>query len=367
MTTTPKSNWTTKTPQLKKSRTFLVFSDLHAHDWRDFAFPTDDPRGLTTRQIDALDVIDMVGKLANQLAVDEVVFCGDLLHRKRIIDTPMYGHIARGLADLASFRPLHLVVGNHDLATAAGAHCLTALGFIPGVTVHDSPATEFGVGYVPYYEDPALVKEAYQWVHKEGAQLIFGHLGVAGATVGEIEHQPLEPVAVTDLPHVSIVSGHYHRPQQVGQVAYVGAPITHVRGEPADPLRGFLLVAREPGVTNYERIPYPGPNIVAVHYAQWPDTLEGQYADYTFPANLSADDAREACYALGARGVSVHPEPITRSSTPRLVVGPRPAEERGTVPGVLDLLRPYVESQTADKAERAALLKLGKEALDACH
>jgi len=330
----------------------IIFSDLHAHQWQEFSTLVD-YRGekINSRLAAVAGVIDRVGRYAKEHGVCIVCFAGDLFHRKRLIDVPVFNVIAQAIHRLSqNVSELLLVVGNHDLVrrSAHGVfseeHALSALGRYSNVTILDRPWLFRGIGVVPYADDLATIKAGIKEV--KGASWLILHAGIHGAHTGAVEYQPLEPLGVDDLPGVPIYSGHYHRPQKIARdgcppVVYVGAPFEFVRGDGHSRHRGFIVVDTD-NPEQYQRVRIPGPQFVTMNVAAFSDEeAAGNYVDLTLDDKSSPDKWAKRLAKAGVAGFNIVPYREPERPRPRLKTKAKRGEG---LPSISELCESYADN-----------------------
>lgn len=226
----------------------LFFSDIHMHNWTQFARTL--PGGLNSRLNDQLGVILDLSEEAQKRSVDAVLFLGDLFHSRVRVDVDVFFHTWEMIqGNLAPSVPeVVMLVGNHDQNTKDGTvHSLAPFQSIGNVRVVDQP-TRFTLGTlqvtaIPFLED---LKEFEALAQKtEPCDLFLFHQGLDEATVGAYEVTIKGEVPVASLPVDRArlcLGGHYHKHQWVRKnVAYIGSPLQLDFGERNEE-KGFLYV-----------------------------------------------------------------------------------------------------------------------------
>lgn len=344
-----------------------IFSDLHAHAWGEFSTIVKYKGDMiNSRLADSVGVINAVRDYVEDKSIKHCIFGGDLFHRKRLVDVPVFNAVAEAVYQLARrLDSLHLLAGNHDLArrSASGRfsseHALAALSRYRNVTIVDQPAVVLdGVGIVPYADDRETTLRGLEAVSK--ARVLVLHAGVSGARTGAVEYQPLEPLTTADLPDKAVYSGHYHLPQELKNLTYIGAPMEFVRGDGYHKRRGFIVVnLNKP--REYERIRYKGPRFVTIKAsdrAMNNDDVRGNFVD------LVLDDDSQEPQALvdmliehGAREVNTVPAPVKEKRNARIKV-----KTRNRLPSIHELTDAYAD-QHDGKLDKDILKTIAKTAL----
>ena len=265
---------------------FVVFSDLHAHNFTYGATRVSIPMryGLyNSRLADTVAVLDEIRDYCNARKIKETVFCGDLFHRRTSLSTDVRHVIHDALVEFDddSIR-VHLMAGNHDLGDRDGhVHHLAGLtsSHIMLRTLTPS-AFEDGSGvmfhFVRYLEDRSATVAAMQdcvrraQMNPDQKHILFGHMGVQGAKVGSdyvliSEHD----VKVDEIPYNHFDAcffGHYHEHQQLFRNGwYVGATHQHNWGDTGG-TRGFLHVKVFKDKVEFKHVETQAPKFVIKHH-----------------------------------------------------------------------------------------------------
>jgi len=242
---------------------FLVFSDFHAHNFPYGASRTTIPGmgGLyNSRLADSAAVLDEILSYAKQSKIKDIVFCGDLFHRRTSVSTDVRHVVTDRLHKFVKEGiSLYMIPGNHDMGDRKGNyHSLAGLGdFSSQLRVYDKVDIQFGVGeridfvFVPYTDSLEEAKEGLKKAgelagHSPNPTILFAHLGMQGAKVGSDYVLINESdITVEDVPSSKFAAcffGHFHEHQQLFQNGwYVGATHQHNWGD-AYGCRGFLHV-----------------------------------------------------------------------------------------------------------------------------
>jgi hypothetical protein len=176
------------------------------------------------------------------------VVAGDLLETK----ANMRAEYVNRLIQLMSVKDAPdtiILCGNHDLCNEKGKE--HALNFLkPYCTVIESIQTgELNgeeVTFIPYQSSTAHLKAVLEDTEHPIAKTIVMHQGVNGTEAGEYFQDP-SAIPAEWLDGYRIISGHYHRRQQIkcgetGLLDYIGSPYTMNFGEANDPEKGFQVL-----------------------------------------------------------------------------------------------------------------------------
>ncbi len=239
----------------------LLFADLHCS-----------PKTLDI----CLDVLRGIHELALKNN-EEVGMLGDFfdtVYRRGTIPVDMLNT----LLDFFAFEwKVHMVMipGNHDYIDANETeHALDPFRHTNDkITVLDVPTIINNVLWVPWKRNNEELKEVFKKFEGQ-YNVIFGHFDVIGAHVNSnvLSDRGLSP---SDFPTTAI-TGHYHRPQKIGPVYYIGSPYQTSMAEAGQKKR-FLRY-----------IPAERPRTVHVSYG--PKRFKVTEDPDTWPANLQPGD-----------------------------------------------------------------------------
>lgn len=247
---------------------FLVFSDFHAHNFVEGSTRESHdtlPGLFNSRLLAACKVLDEIRDYAVENKINNVVFCGDLFHKRMNIDVDVLNLIDHHISLFANHHiTMTMLVGNHDYADKFGnVHSLHCFKNHEHCLVLDRPSAfslfdptlpvdqDHLFGYaIPYYDDIEQTKAALDSIDSDYALLLM-HVGMQGARVGSDYVLVKDTdVQVTDVPKDRFqlcLFGHYHEHQRLFDNGwYVGATFQHNWGD-ANTIRGFLDVSLERG------------------------------------------------------------------------------------------------------------------------
>lgn len=118
-----------------------------------------------------------------------------------------------------------LLPGNHDQINVAGEHALEVFRELDNVEVITQPRWDGRGLWIPYRKDPADIYSALSTLRpSEFPRIAWMHHGVRGAMMNNHFHdkEGIELSSFGAFEHV--YCGHYHKPQTVGNVTYIGSP-----------------------------------------------------------------------------------------------------------------------------------------------
>lgn len=163
-----------------------------------------------------------------------VIILGDLFDTKEIIRGKCFNYVFERLKK--SKLRFFILVGNHDWFNLdCQDHSLQALKSLDHVTIVDKP-TMFGQMYfLPYYDDLEQFYKAANDPVFDRSKVLFMHQGVIGFDYGngliadgnghgEISADKIRPFK-------KIISGHFHKFAEHGNLTFLGTPFSHTFGE----------------------------------------------------------------------------------------------------------------------------------------
>lgn len=194
------------------------------------------------RLSDCLEALEWAFQTALNNQIYDFVFAGDLFQDKERIDTLSY-HLTFDILSKYSDLGIRifLLLGNHDLFfhDRWDVNSVKPFSAIKNVTVIDTPTTlniqDFKIDFLPYTKTPL---EHLEFLH--GNKYLIGHLAIDGAKLNSyhyadvvVEHDG-EMVTVNSSKFCKwnkVFLGHYHAPQVIGNIEYVGSPLQLSWGE----------------------------------------------------------------------------------------------------------------------------------------
>lgn len=229
---------------------FVATADIHAHTYYNVAGFDKEFGSVRLRHI--AEVLNQILRYCNEHEIKTFLVLGDIFHTRGYIST----FVVKSLHDvLEHFNKngieVVLLAGNHDQATKD--YTITALSVFRGVAkIIEKPEVYKDCLFLPYTNSSEQVEEL---LSKHNTDIVFGHLGVSGGTVGEEDYElnsELKPEVFKDCKLVLL--GHYHKPQVLSNIVYVGSPL-HINFSDSGQTKGF--VHYEHGKLHFIRTKYP--------------------------------------------------------------------------------------------------------------
>lgn len=200
----------------------LVIGDIHFHD----KYP-----GYLDHQVDSLI------KIIKKYTVDELVFLGDVFHKRSPSPTELLA--AKKLFYNCSFYydNVYVIMGNHD-AQNKSDNGITSLSLFENdyITVITSPLEVGDSVFIPHYENEDLVKDAIK--KYKNKKWMFGHFGYKGCvnSIGNYDFN-IEPKDIKP----NTVLGHIHEYKKLDNITILGTPYqTDFTGQNANRYVGLI-------------------------------------------------------------------------------------------------------------------------------
>lgn len=252
----------------------LIFSDLHAHNFKEFSYIL--PNGKNSRFQNQLDTLDFIMKTAIDLSVDSAYFLGDLIHSRKYVSVEVLLEIVKKLNGLFTYfdslsckgnkQKLFLISGNHDYSDFRCKSSLLNLfelndmgegSLCDNLIWSHNLNPGFKSVCIPYIEDRSHALERINAVipclSKTQPNILFSHL--EAGTVGNI-HFPLSLDDIQAKKFTKVFLGHVHKPEYIKEyhTCYVGS-CTSIDWNDADQDKGIVLYDTE--ADEITRIPLP--------------------------------------------------------------------------------------------------------------
>lgn len=234
----------------------LWFSDTHLHPTHRFSHPTRD--ALSVRLLESIDCHRWVGSQIRTHKPDLVVCGGDIVHSQGqvSVDTLHAVALAMNEVNVACHEvgaPLWVLVGNHD-KESDDSRMVYASKFLmgwSGVRIFDRPTLADGIAVIPHLKaDEAALKSFAATENLFQADLALTHLDIAEARFhAKLADEHGLPRSIF-ANFKTVVNGHYHMPQVLGNIYMPGSPQTFSFREPqSDIQKGIALI--DDGVVSF--------------------------------------------------------------------------------------------------------------------
>ena len=223
---------------------FIYIGDLHLSLYSNDKIDKD--TGLPLRLSMIKTVLYNVANYALSFELYNIVIGGDIFHTKSVIHTLAQSVLLDFVRD---FQKVEFIVidGNHDLSSKSGSgvSALKCLDNEPNVQMlHETKKIE-NILFVPW--GPNMVND----IKNGKADYLIAHIGLNEAQLSS-GISIVSDIRLNDLKNYKrCFLSHYHRPQEVGNVTYVGSLIQLDWGEKHEDKR-FLIVDTNTGKVDSE-------------------------------------------------------------------------------------------------------------------
>lgn len=157
-----------------------------------------------------------------------VIWLGDLLDTKDIVRAQCLNAYYKYFS---TSKQQHIVlVGNHDYTTAdCKEHSLEPLKALKNVKIVDKAFRLENTLFLPYFRDNNLLRQ--ELCRPAGIKFIVGHIDIKSFDYGNgfISEEGIHPDELAQ--YELVISGHYHKFQNRGNIVYLGTPFSHNFGE----------------------------------------------------------------------------------------------------------------------------------------
>jgi DNA repair exonuclease SbcCD nuclease subunit len=224
----------------------LIIGDLHTKEKAEWSRPT--PSGLTDLLEVQQQTMEWIVKLAHAHEVGGIVFLGDLFDRPDPLRAACIKVVMDGfglLNAIESVVQIDCVLGNHDMIDKTGLiHAQVILEGFEKVTVHTEATTNGREAFIPYpVKQPKEFLQALQG-YATKPQVIYAHHPINGGLLRKGLRDSGCATNEEDYGQYSaVIMGHYHHPENRGNVVYAGSPMMHDWSDAIVELpRGVLLL-----------------------------------------------------------------------------------------------------------------------------
>ncbi|UQJ96014.1 recombination protein [Staphylococcus phage KMSP1] len=198
---------------------FVFFTDSHFHLFTNYAKPDDE--FVNDRFKEQIEALQKVFDIAREEKAD-VIFGGDLFHKRNSVDTRVYNKVFEVLARNRDI-DVYMLRGNHDSVTNSlyTSSSIEPIGYLPNVHIFSSTDTfsftDVNLVFEPYGDETEEIKEHIKGSYDENkTNILVAHLGVEGSLTGKGSHRLEGAFGYQDLlpdNYAFILLGHYHRRQ----------------------------------------------------------------------------------------------------------------------------------------------------------
>lgn len=248
----------------------LFFSDLHAHQFSEFAYINDN--GINSRLQYCLDIIDQIKLYAIENDIKNVLFAGDLFHTRPAVDTLTHNLTLKKIIELSNeVDKLIILPGNHDSYTKNTSYnSLKILDSIENISLLNTYTSDtMSVGNNPAFkhcyiniiplECGGTLEGALK--HKSTlaqANILVSHNEIIGSQTpsGYVFEEGLDSKTLSDN-FDFVFNGHIHKYQQFHHNVFnIGSPLHQDWGDKNNK-KGFLVLDTETKKVDFIQTKYP--------------------------------------------------------------------------------------------------------------
>ncbi|HKZ42379.1 MAG TPA: metallophosphoesterase [Candidatus Hodarchaeales archaeon] len=297
------------------SYSFIVFSDLHIHEW---SYGSKIISGYNSRLIGQVDAVLQLVRYAKEHDVQDVFFSGDFFHTSTVTAEVSQAATDIGLAFKKNNLNLYVIDGNHDQANKDGSKNALYLfkGWDGGIEYHghiDEPivlprAKDIEMYFSSFTHDKEVLKSRLKKITPRS--LVFLHQGVGGVEInskGFTLNEILTPDMVPEC--LQTFTGHYHSHKHVTDRLTIPGSLIQLNWGDTGECRGWLHCQVDGDYIRMDQIKSKASKFVQIHSpAELPnDQIVGNFIRLvTEDHNPSfIEDAARELSKAGAESVEV--------------------------------------------------------------
>ena len=191
---------------------------------------------------DCSDFVDWVCGVARERGINTCLFLGDWNHSRASINVATLNYSTQNLEKLNNtFDAVHFIPGNHDeyYRDRREYNSIPFIKRFNNIHFYNDITTVDGCTFVPW-----LVGEEHKKMRKLKSQYVFGHFELPhfymNAMVQMPDHGEIQSEDFGDCG--TVYSGHFHKRQEKGNVAYIGNAFAHNYSDAWDDARGITIL-----------------------------------------------------------------------------------------------------------------------------
>lgn len=199
-----------------------------------------------SRAIDLFTLVESQGR--------NCIWLGDMLDTKEVIRGKCFNLL---LNYFLNSKLNHIVlVGNHDYFNLdCEGHALDTLKLLPNVQIVDKPTLINHMLFIPYMHDLNKLRAVLD-EYRSPERVLVGHLEVSEFDFGN-GYVCTSGITLKDLAgYKRVISGHFHKYQESGNLTFLGTPFSHSFGE-TDQAKYLGIYDTEKDKLILEETPFP--------------------------------------------------------------------------------------------------------------
>jgi len=227
----------------------VLTADIHLKIWKD----TETVDNVPKRLCEIVDAIETMCEYAVSNDIDSVGILGDINDLKDIIHTRAYVYFIDRIIMPYSGLHFYMLHGNHDASSnATNRSSVDIFRGYHNVTSITRPTIVDNMLFVPHSNS---ILEEIEKNYEQHTKYLMSHFGLNEASLSS----GISLRTNIGVKHLSkfarVFLGHYHKPQEVGNVIYIGSPIQLRRDEFSEEKR---FIAFDSDSNTFESIPLKG-------------------------------------------------------------------------------------------------------------
>lgn len=236
---------------------------------------------------------DYMFSIVDSLGIKDAIHLGDLFDRRKYVNFITAKHCREDLIEPFVQRGinLHILAGNHDVfhKNTNEVNSLEELigNRYPNITIHTEPCeVTYGgknILLIPWIPDSKEIREKiFKTLQESNSHIAFGHLEINGFKMdgGAVCSHGLDTNIFSKFEVVA--SGHFHKPQKVGNIRYIGAMYHNNWGEYGED-RGFSIFDTDTEEFTF----YKNPNAIYTQLVYNDEKRETKIMDFLKAGNFS--------------------------------------------------------------------------------
>ena len=191
---------------------------------------------------DCSDFIDWVCSVAKERNINTCLFLGDWNHSRANINVATLNYSTRNLEKLnETFDVVHFLPGNHDeyYRDRREYNSIPFINQFKNIQFYNDITTIDDCTFVPW-----LVGDEHKRMRKLNSQYVFGHFELPSFYMNAMVQMPDHGEIQTEdfVGCGKVYSGHFHKRQEKGNVAYIGNAFAHNYSDAWDDERGLTVL-----------------------------------------------------------------------------------------------------------------------------
>lgn len=226
----------------------IIIADLHLAAYSSDRFID----GIPEKLFFIMKTLYNITDYAKENEIRSIIIAGDIIHTKAIIHSIAQSQLLDWIRKNRELT-FKIIDGNHDHSSKSGngVSALKCLDSEPNVMIYHQTTEDDKFYFVPWNPD-TMINDI-----KKGSKtkILIGHLGVTEAKLNS-GISIISDIKLKDFSKYPICFlGHYHKPQDLGNVIYVGSPTILDFGE-KDDVKRFIVFDDE--TVTWESVPTTG-------------------------------------------------------------------------------------------------------------